>query len=89
MGSTNLSLDYLNIEDCIGNSVGSPIPWAIDNPHDMQFEVFEASMDSSRERINFENDDDEMEDLQNSKVELPRSSKSSGLLHGLVIPRDS
>lgn len=61
----------------------------MDNPHDMQFEVFEASMDSSREGIKFEDDDDEMEDLQNSEVELPRSYESSGLLHGLVIPRDS
>lgn len=57
-----LVTDYAHIGDCIGDSVGSPIPWAIYNSMICSNDVFETSIDSLGVRTKFECEDEEMTD---------------------------
>ena len=84
-----LVINYPHIGDCIGNSVGSPIAWAIENLMICSNEVFEISIESSGERTKFECDDEEMIKALNLKVEMPRSSDANRLHFGSIIPKDS
>lgn len=49
-GLNQLVINYPHIGNCIGNSVGSPIPWAIENLVICGNEIFETSINSSSKR---------------------------------------
>lgn len=70
-GLDQLVIDYPHIRDCIGDNVGSPIPWAIENMMICSNEVFETFIDSLGERTYFACDDDEMTGLLNLEVKMP------------------
>ena len=88
-GLDQLVINYPHIGDCIGDSVGLPIPWAIENLMMCSNEVLETSIESSSEKIEFECNDKEMIEVLDSKVDMSRSLDAIGLHFGYVIPKES
>ena len=58
-------MNYPHTGDSIGDSVGLPIPWAIENLVICSNEVFETSIDSTSEKIFFECANKEMTKVLN------------------------
>lgn len=85
-GLDQIVIDYPYVGDCIGDSVGYPIPWASENLVVCGGDVVESSIDSSGELTVFEDDDEEMEDPQNSEPLLPSSPESNEAILPMSTP---
>lgn len=82
-------IDYPHIGDCLGDSVGSPITWAIKNMMICSNEVSKTSIDSSSERTKLNAMIEKMIKALNLEVEMSKSSDATGLHSRFVIPNDS
>lgn len=69
-GLDQLVIDYPHVNNFIGDNVGLPIPWAIEDMMIRSNEVWETSIESSIERIEFICNDEEMIEALNSRADM-------------------